>query len=122
MPGLDIDYGPLLVVGQVGLAAVAFATPERGFRLLLIGWLVSMLISVGSVWGVTLPSMNFWTLIIGHPFAAMVVVAVRCRSQARPPSWFTHVIARMPLRFYIGHLALIHGIALVMELVISLVR
>ena len=108
LPGAHLDYGLPLVIAQVALARLAAGNWSRAISTAAIGWSVSFVAAVIVVATLEVPCENFWTLIVGHPLALTAIYLVRLFQRWNPQWPCIRPITRAPLRFYIGHLALLH--------------
>ena len=117
LPGVHLDYGLPLVIAQVAWASLAAGNWNRAISTVVIGWSVSFVAAAIVITAFTASCENFWTLIVGHPFALTAICLVRRFPSF--PCWIhrwhcIRLITRAPLRFYTGHLAVLHCLSIAM--------
>jgi hypothetical protein len=107
LPGVHLDYG-LLVIAQVAVAGLAARRWNQAISTVFIGWSVSFVAAAIVVTAFKAPCENFWTLIVGHPLALTALYLVRRFPNWNPQLPYIRLITLAPLRFYIGHLCVLH--------------
>ena len=108
--GIRFDYSPILIVHQIALTRL-FVHDSKG-------WIYHASIATGLAIGASLcswswfgvaPTAAVFTLLFGHPLAALLIAAVR-----REDHVFSTPLTRLaakPLRLYVLHLGLFAAIA-----------
>jgi len=108
LPGVHLDYGLPLVIAQAAIAGLARGQWNRAISTVVIGWSASFVAAAIVITAFAAPCENFWTLIVGHPLALTALYLVRRFSCWKLQCYCIRLIALKPLRFYIGHLAVLH--------------
>ena len=106
-----IDYGPRLLVSQFSFAILAARRNGLVATTLAACWLATLLASGFLVGLDTLPSSAVWTIVIGHPLAASLLVCSRQETLACRQT--RSVMVSHPMKFYVSHLVILHTIAIV---------
>ena len=104
-----IDYGPCLLVSQFSFAILAARRNGLVETILAACWLTTLLASGLLVRLEGQPSSAFWTIIIGHPLTAFMLVCVK-RKNLGCRRTMSFMISH-PLTFYVSHLLIIHLVA-----------
>ena len=108
--GIHLDYSPVLIVHQIALTRLFAYDPKR--------WIVHATIATALAGGASLcmwdwlgiePTAAVFTVLFGHPLAALVVAVIRRQGQVFSTPLTR--LARMPLRIYALHLAAFAALA-----------
>ncbi len=101
-----IDYGPFLLISQFSVAILA-ARHTNSLAITLAASWPTTLLAVGLLVTADIqPTPVIWTILIGHPLAASILGCSQRWNMAS--RHLRSVIVSHPLKFYVGHLGVMH--------------
>jgi hypothetical protein len=102
-----VDYGPSLLASQFSFAILASRQSGLLAITLATSWCAA-LVTCGVVVGIGYPlSSTVWTVVVGHPIAAASILGCSKHLRAHLGSLGSAIVSH-PLKFYIGHLGVMH--------------